>query len=205
MANERICVTLEQRVLRRGALVRALAVFVVTIAAVVAAALLSLPASAAPVEDDPASLAIQQPVPPNIILILADDLDLELDTVTTMPHLQALLAGQGVTFSNFFTNASICCPSRASLLRGQYVHNHAVYTNGPPGGGFETFRDLGLENDTIATRLARRRVSHRAVWQVSQPLSVWECVQLHSSGLERVVRPVAYPARIRPVQLHPER
>jgi arylsulfatase A-like enzyme len=38
-------------------------------------------------------------------------------------------------------------------LRGQYVHNHAVYTNGPPGGGFETFRDLGLEDDTIATRL----------------------------------------------------
>ena len=33
------------------------------------------------------------------------------------------------------------------------MHNHAVYTNGPPGGGFETFRDLGLENDTIATRL----------------------------------------------------
>ena len=153
MENERICVTLEQRVVRRGALVRALAVFVVTIAAVVAAALLLLPASAAPVEDDPASLAIQQPMPPNIILILADDLDLELDTVTTMPHLQALLAGQGVTFSNFFTNASICCPSRASLLRGQYVHNHAVYTNGPPGGGFETFRDLGLESDTIATRL----------------------------------------------------
>ena len=36
MANERICMTLEQRVLRRGALVGALAVFVVTIAAIVA-------------------------------------------------------------------------------------------------------------------------------------------------------------------------
>ena len=91
---------------------------------------------------------------PNIVFILADDLDLDLDTVTTMPHLQALLAGQGVTFTHFFVNASICCPSRASLLRGQYVHNHGVYTNGPPPtGGFEAFRDLGLENDTIATRL----------------------------------------------------
>ena len=98
--------------------------------------------------------AAQTPLPPNIVFILADDLDLNLDTVTTMPHLQALLAGQGITFTHFFVNASICCPSRASLLRGQYVHNHGVYTNGPPpDGGFEAFRDLGLENDTIATRL----------------------------------------------------
>lgn len=101
-----------------------------------------------------APLSAQSPITPNIILVLADDLDLQLDTVTTMPALQALVADQGVTFSDFVVNASICCPSRASLLRGQYVHNHQVYTNGPPPtGGFEAFRDLGLENDTIATRL----------------------------------------------------
>ncbi|MFZ1466029.1 MAG: sulfatase-like hydrolase/transferase, partial [Anaerolineae bacterium] len=103
----------------------------------------------------PVTARVAQPLGlPNIVFILADDLDLDLDTVTTMPHLQALLAGQGITFTHFFVNASICCPSRASLLRGQYVHNHGVYTNGPPPtGGFEAFRDLGLENDTIATRL----------------------------------------------------
>lgn len=95
-----------------------------------------------------------QSAPPNIVLIMADDLDLQLGTVATMPHLQALLVEEGLTLENFFVNASICCPSRASLLRGQYVHNHEVYINGPPpGGGFEVFRDRGLENDTIATRL----------------------------------------------------
>ncbi len=101
-----------------------------------------------------AAITAQTPITPNIILILADDLDLQLDTVTTMSALQALVADQGVTFSDFVVNASICCPSRASLLRGQYVHNHQVYTNGPPPtGGFEAFRDLGHENDNIATRL----------------------------------------------------
>ena len=114
-----------------------------------------------------AGLASQPPTPPNIILILADDLDLKLDTVTTMPNLQALLADQGVTFSNFFTNALICCPSRASLFRGQYVHNHAVYTNGPPGGGFETFRDLGLENDTIATACKMPGIAPRCLASIS--------------------------------------
>ena len=43
---------------------------------------------------------------PNIVFILADDLDLDLDTVTTMPHLQALLAGQGITFTHFFVPAA---------------------------------------------------------------------------------------------------
>ena len=101
----------------------------------------------------PARRADESPAPPNIILILADDLDLDLGTVDTMPNLQALVADQGVTLPNFFVNASICCPSRASMLRGQYVHNTGVLTNGPPEGGFESFRDLGLENDTMATRL----------------------------------------------------
>lgn len=109
---------------------------------------------ASPVAALPAASPAADPTPPpNIILILADDLDLDLDTVDTMPYLQTLVAAQGVTLSNFFVNASICCPSRASMLRGQYVHNTGVLTNGPPQGGFESFRDLGLENDTLATRL----------------------------------------------------
>ncbi len=106
-----------------------------------------------PPENSAARQADEAPAPPNIILIFADDLDLDLGTVNTMPNLQALLADQGVTLPNFFVNASICCPSRASMLRGQYVHNTGVLTNGPPEGGFESFRDLGLENDTMATRL----------------------------------------------------
>jgi N-acetylglucosamine-6-sulfatase len=110
--------------------------------------------AAAIVQDPAAGQVSRQSGSPNIVLILTDDLDLQLETVSTMPYLQELVAGQGLTLSNFFVNASICCPSRASLLRGQHVHNHGVYINGPPpDGGFEVFRDLGLENDTIATRL----------------------------------------------------
>lgn len=114
----------------------------------------AIPSSAVPDIVPAVAITAQTPITPNIILILADDLDLQLDTITTMPHLQSLLADQGVTFDHLIVSASICCPSRASLLRGQYVHNHQVFTNGPPPtGGFEAFRDQGLENDTIATRL----------------------------------------------------
>jgi arylsulfatase A-like enzyme len=96
---------------------------------------------------------------PNIILILTDDLDAE--SIAYMPRLRARLAGEGTTFSRFFVTTALCCPSRSSILRGQYVHNHHVYTNTPPRGGFETFRRLGRERSTVATWL--RSAGYRTV------------------------------------------
>ncbi len=62
--------------------------------------------------------------PPNIILILNDDMgysDLgcyggEIHT----PHLDAL-AASGLRYTRFY-NTARCCPSRASLLTGLYPH-----------------------------------------------------------------------------------
>jgi N-acetylglucosamine-6-sulfatase len=88
---------------------------------------------------------------PNFIIILTDDLDVA--SVEFMPKLKALLTKQGTTFSNYFVTDSLCCPSRASLLRGQYPHNHQVLSNRQPEGGFEKFYKLGREQSTIATWL----------------------------------------------------
>src|SRR3546814_10150995 len=46
-----------------------------------------------------------------------------------------------------------CCPSRATLLRGQYSHNHRIQGNGLPTGGALKFRALGHDKSTIATWL----------------------------------------------------
>jgi N-acetylglucosamine-6-sulfatase len=96
---------------------------------------------------------------PNIIFILADDLDTV--SMSQLPKLQSLLADHGVTFANYFVSLALCCPSRASILRGQYAHNTQIFTNAPPGGGFATFRDLGHEESTIATWL--RDAGYRTV------------------------------------------
>jgi N-acetylglucosamine-6-sulfatase len=96
---------------------------------------------------------------PNLIFIIADDLDTA--SMRQFPRLQALLADHGVTFANYFVSLALCCPSRASLLRGQYAHNTQIFTNAPPGGGFAKFRDLGHEESTIATWL--RDVGYRTV------------------------------------------
>ncbi|MDP9363610.1 MAG: sulfatase, partial [Chloroflexota bacterium] len=91
---------------------------------------------------------------PNIVLILLDDLDAR--SVEAMPNVMSLLRDQGTTFENFFVTTPLCCPSRASILRGQYAHNHGVLRNVKKGrkpGGFPTFLELGREGSTVATWL----------------------------------------------------
>ena len=62
----------------------------------------------------------------NIVFILADDLDWA--TFRQVPRLNALQS-KGTTFTNTTVTDSLCCPSRVSILRGQYVHNHKVVSN----------------------------------------------------------------------------
>ncbi len=90
---------------------------------------------------------------PNILFILTDDLDKELGTTDTMPLYQELLVSQGLSLEDYFITLPSCCPSRATFLRGQYVHNHGVYTNAPPNGGFEKMYLSGNESSTLGTWL----------------------------------------------------
>src|SRR5918998_1534618 len=91
---------------------------------------------------------------PNVVLILTDDLDARLleEHPADFPNLEGL-AAEGTTFENAFVTAPLCCPSRATILRGQYAHNHDIVGNEPPNGGFEKFRSLGRQNSTVATWL----------------------------------------------------
>ena len=70
-----------------------------------------------------------------------------------MPNVQTLLAAEGLTLANTFAVQPLCCPSRASIFRGQYPHNTKILNNAPPVGGFAKFRDLGHEASTLATWL----------------------------------------------------
>jgi N-acetylglucosamine-6-sulfatase len=88
---------------------------------------------------------------PNIIFVLADDLDLA--SAQKMPKVNSLLVERGATFEEAFVSYPACCPSRATMLTGLYAHNHGVRGNKRPVGGFEKFRDEGREEGTIAARL----------------------------------------------------
>ena len=92
-------------------------------------------------------VAAQEPDPPSVLLIVTDDQ--RWDTLWSMPEVQRSLVERGVTFSESFTTSSLCCPSRASILTGQYPHTTGVYRQALPHGGFKSFDD----STTIATAL----------------------------------------------------
>ena len=75
---------------------------------------------------------------PNIIVIQTDDQTLNQLDPRTMPNLHRLLAGHGSTFPNYIVTDPQCCPSRASLITGQYAHNHGIISNGP---GYPDLKD----------------------------------------------------------------
>jgi N-acetylglucosamine-6-sulfatase len=86
-----------------------------------------------PVEPDPAFGA-----QPNFVFVLTDDQDLASYNRRTMPNTVRLLADRGTTFTNYLDATSLCCPSRAALLTGQYGHNNGVLNNKP---GYSTLRE----------------------------------------------------------------
>jgi N-acetylglucosamine-6-sulfatase len=83
----------------------------------------------------------------NVVFVLVDDLDWNL--FNQIPRLAALKE-QGITFTNQTVTDSLCCPSRVSIMRGQYIHNHKVVSNiEETGGGWPTFRDRKEEQDCL--------------------------------------------------------
>jgi arylsulfatase A-like enzyme len=104
-----------------------------------------------PTTAPPAPSSAPQSRKPNIVFVLTDDLDAA--EIQFMPKLKALITDQGVTLSNYFVAMSLCCPSRATTLRGQYPHNTQILGNQLPTGGFQKFFQLGEEKSTIATWL----------------------------------------------------
>ena len=74
----------------------------------------------------------------NVVFILTDDMT--SSELAGMPNVQSLIGGQGTTFNSAYVSFPLCCPSRATMLSGQYMHNHGVRGNFPPNGSWFRFR-----------------------------------------------------------------
>ena len=150
-----------------------------------------------------------QPLRPNIIFILDDDQRWDTTDAThsptgafIMPRTRAELADHGVEFTQAFMTTPLCCPSRASILRGQYAHRTGVYKNGGNNGGADDFDDTSclpvwLQSAGYRTSLIGKYLNgYAALWDpnteppyVPPGWTVWEGLRKVSYFNEIFVEP----------------
>jgi N-acetylgalactosamine-6-sulfatase len=113
---------------------------------------------------------------PNVVFILADDLgwgDLGCyghPRIRT-PHLDGL-AAEGVIFTQFYVNGSVCSPSRAAFMTGCYPARHSIH--GALGSDKKN-RNMGMPNsldpsvETLPKILRRAgyKTAHFGKWHLS--------------------------------------
>ena len=95
---------------------------------------------------------------PNILYIMSDDHTTQgfgcygsrLAALNPTPTLDRL-AAEGMRFDRVFCNNSICTPSRASIITGQYPLRVGLSTVGLPGAP----QGLSPEDPTLAEMLGR--------------------------------------------------
>ncbi len=78
--------------------------------------------------------AVSAPAGPNVIVVVLDDLgnrDLGFQGASDLktPNIDAL-AASGVAFTNWYSNAPVCAPARASIMSGRYPAKAGVPSNG---------------------------------------------------------------------------
>ncbi len=118
---------------------------------------------------------------PNIIYIMADDMGYsdigcyggEINT----PHLDKL-AAEGIKLRSFYNNVR-CCPTRASLLTGQYPHTvgmgHMVSKFNAPvqPGPYQGFLDAQYPTIAEALKQAGYRTYMAGKWHVGERREHW--------------------------------
>ena len=110
-----------------------------------------------------AATAAETPAPPNIVIILPDDLgryDVSLHgTDIATPHIDSI-ARDGVLLSRFYT-APVCSPTRAGIMTGRYpIHAGLMRSAIAP------WRDFGLDPGEVMLPdvLGEAGYEHRAVF-----------------------------------------
>lgn len=132
-----------------------------TVGLTVVALVTALLAGLATVADPPPATARPQGTQPaerpNVILVVADDLSMDL--VRTMSSLRRMQR-TGASYRHSYVVDSLCCVSRSSIFTGQYPHQTGVRTNTAgrhprrnPEGGWWAYQKYGNGRRSLAPRL----------------------------------------------------
>ena len=130
------------------------------------------------------------PEKPNIIYIFSDQH--RGDTLGSVGHPAVItpnldkLATEGVNFTRCYTNSPLCVPARASMMTGQHVCEHGIWTNGNEASSLSpshvrNIRDAGYHTAVIGkTHLYRHGGSSlKHTREGAQILNDWGFVDTH--------------------------
>src|SRR5262245_20224985 len=101
--------------------------------------------------------------PPNVVLVLADDLgyaDVSINGARSIrtPHIDRL-AREGVRFTDFYVAQAVCSASRAALMTGAYPNRVGIL------GALSPDSKIGLdEHETTIAELLRARGYATAIY-----------------------------------------
>ena len=87
--------------------------------------------------------------PPNIIFIISDDQDALLGSLNHMSSVQTHIISSGLNLRSHYGTVALCCPARATLMRGQSAHNTNVTHVGGPAGAWPKFLSTGEARDYL--------------------------------------------------------
>jgi arylsulfatase A-like enzyme len=102
---------------------------------------------------------------PNVLVIVADDQ--RADTLVVMPFTRGAFS-TGVEYRKAYATTPLCGPSRATILSGQYAHNHRVLKNAQ-GDTFDHSRSVQkpLKESGYATAYVGKYINS---WPIGRPL-----------------------------------
>ena len=109
-----------------------------------------------------------QPGPPNIVLIMSDDMGYGDLTSYGAPDLRTpnidSLGRDGIRLTDFYANGVLCSPTRAGLISGRYQHRYGIESalgSGPLAEG------LIVTGNSLPQLLKNGRLRHGAHREVA--------------------------------------
>jgi len=111
---------------------------------------------------------------PNILWISCEDTSCDLgcygDSYAVTPNLDAL-AAQGVRYTNVYTNAGVCAPSRSGIITGMYpttIGTHHMRCQGVPPAEVKCFPEYLRAASYYCTN------NSKTDYQFDPPLTAWD-------------------------------
>ncbi|MCA9114053.1 MAG: sulfatase [Planctomycetaceae bacterium] len=135
----------------------------------------------------PAAKSTAETTPPNVVMILSDDqawtdFGFMGHPEIRTPHLDRLAARSAV-FPRGYVPSSLCRPSLATLISGQYPHQHGITGNDPPRGVDRNEMLRFIEKAPVLPKLLASRgyVSHQSGkwWEGSPSLAGFTAGMTH--------------------------